>query len=200
MTSDKPLRIMGIDPGTNRMGYGVLEVKGSSVSCIAMGDIELGRLPDAYAKLHHIFERVSGLIEAYAPDEVALESPFFGENVQSMLKLGRAQGVAMAAALHREVPVFEYAPRRIKQSVTGVGGAAKEQVASMLKSMLGVEYNPKRLDATDGLSLFCHHLSPAGRRNASKERTERQFGQLGRVRRPQPGEGNKSKKKEMNTL
>lgn len=92
MTSDKPLRIMGIDPGTNRMGYGVLEVKGSSVSCIAMGDIELGRLPDAYAKLHHIFERVSGLIEAYAPDEVALESPFFGENVQSMLKLGRAQG------------------------------------------------------------------------------------------------------------
>ena len=92
------------------MGYGVLEVKGSSVSCIAMGDIELGRLPDAYAKLHHIFERVSGLIEAYAPDEVALESPFFGENVQSMLKLGRAQGVAMAAALHREVPVFEYAP------------------------------------------------------------------------------------------
>ena len=104
MTSDKPLRIMGIDPGTNRMGYGVLEVKGSSVSCIAMGDIELGRLPDAYAKLHHIFERVSGLIEAYAPDEVALESPFFGENVQSMLKLGRAQGVAMAAALHRRYP------------------------------------------------------------------------------------------------
>ena len=159
MTSDKPLRIMGIDPGTNRMGYGVLEVKGSSVSCIAMGDIELGRLPDAYAKLHHIFERVSGLIEAYAPDEVALESPFFGENVQSMLKLGRAQGVARAAALHREVPVFEYAPRRIKQSVTGVGGAAKEQVASMLKSMLGVEYNPKRLDATDGLAVaLCHYF------------------------------------------
>ena len=156
------MRIMGIDPGTNRMGYGVLEVRGNSLSCIVMGDIELGRLPDAYAKLHHIFERVSALIEEYAPDEVALESPFFGENVQSMLKLGRAQGVAMAAALHKEVPVFEYAPRRIKQSVTGAGGAAKEQVAAMLKSMLGIEYNPKRLDATDGLAVaLCHYFFAA---------------------------------------
>lgn len=157
MPERKPLRIMGIDPGTNRMGYGVLEIQGNAVSCIVMGDIELSKLPDAYAKLHHIFERVSGLIEEYAPNEVALESPFFGENVQSMLKLGRAQGVAMAAALHQGLPVFEYAPRRIKQAITGQGGAAKEQVAAMLKGMLGVEYNPKRLDATDGLAVaLCH--------------------------------------------
>lgn len=139
------------------MGYGVIDACNGSVACVVMGDIELGKLPDAYAKLHHIFERVSELIDEYRPDEVALESPFFGENVQSMLKLGRAQGVAMAAALHKNLPVFEYAPRRIKQAVTGVGGAAKEQVASMLKSMLGVEYNPKRLDATDGLAVaLCH--------------------------------------------
>lgn len=148
---------MGIDPGTNRMGYGVLEINGNAINCVVMGDIELHKLPDAYTKLHHIFERVSVLIDQYAPDEVALESPFFGENVQSMLKLGRAQGVAMAAALHKDIPVFEYAPRRIKQAITGQGGAAKEQVAALLKSMLGVEYNPKRLDATDGLAVaLCH--------------------------------------------
>lgn len=157
MSPAKPLRIMGIDPGTNRMGYGVLEVKGNQVACVVLGNIELGKLPDPYAKLHHIFERVSALIDAYTPDEVALESPFFGENVQSMLKLGRAQGVAMAAALHKELPVFEYAPRRIKQAITGTGGAAKEQVAAMLRSMLGVEYEPKKLDATDGLAVaLCH--------------------------------------------
>lgn len=177
MKDDKPLRIMGIDPGTNRMGYGVIEVRNGSASCVVMGDIELGKLPDAYAKLHHIFERVSGLIDEYKPDEVALESPFFGENVQSMLKLGRAQGVAMAAALHKDLPVFEYAPRRIKQAITGVGGAAKEQVASMLKSMLGVEYNPKRLDATDGLAVaLCHWFissSPIPPQAAQKSATGR---------------------------
>lgn len=152
-------RIMGIDPGTNRMGYGVLEISGKDVSCVVIGDIELHKLKDPYKKLQHIFRRVSALIEEYRPDEVALESPFFGENVQSMLKLGRAQGVAMAAALNYDLQVFEYAPRRIKQAITGVGGAAKEQVASMLKSMLGIEYNPKRLDATDGLAVaLCHYF------------------------------------------
>lgn len=157
MQAAKAKRIMGIDPGTNRMGYGILEIKGNAVSCIVMGDIDLSKFADPYTKLHHIFERVSGLIEEYNPNEVALESPFFGENVQSMLKLGRAQGVAMAAALHKKLPVFEYAPRRIKQAVTGTGGAAKEQVANMLRSMLGVDYNPKRLDATDGLAVaLCH--------------------------------------------
>ena len=150
---------MGIDPGTNRMGYGVLEIGAGGVQCIVIGDIDLSKLKDPYSKLHHIFERVSALIGEYRPDEVALESPFFGENVQSMLKLGRAQGVAMAAALHNDLPVFEYAPRRVKQAITGVGSAAKEQVAAMLKGMLGVEYNPKRLDATDGLAVaLCHHF------------------------------------------
>jgi crossover junction endodeoxyribonuclease RuvC len=141
------------------MGYGVLEVAGNSVRCVVIGDIELHKLKDPYAKLQHIFRRVSALMDEYRPDEVALESPFFGENVQSMLKLGRAQGGAMAAALSYDVPVFEYAPRRIKQSITGVGGAAKEQVAAMLKSQLGVEYNPRRLDATDGMAVaLCHYF------------------------------------------
>ncbi len=150
---------MGIDPGTNRMGYGVLDVRDKKPRCIVLGDIDLGKLKDPYEKLHHIFERVSALIDAYTPDEVALESPFFGENVQSMLKLGRAQGVAMAAALHKGCPVFEYAPRRIKQAITGLGGAAKGQVAAMLKNMLDIEYNPKRLDATDGLAVaVCHYF------------------------------------------
>ena len=123
---------MGIDPGTNYMGYGVLEVEGRTVRSVVLGDIDLHKLPDPYAKLRYIFERVGALIDEYAPHEVALESPFFGENVQSMLKLGRAQGVAMAAALSRGIDVFEYAPMRIKQSITGGGSAAKEQVASIV--------------------------------------------------------------------
>ena len=151
---------MGIDPGTNRMGYGVLEVAGRRVRCVVLGCIELGKLKDPYAKLGHIFERVSALIDEYSPDEVALESPFFGENVQSMLKLGRAQGVAMAAALHKGRAVFEYAPSKVKQSITGRGSAAKEQVAAILKSMLGVDYDPRKLDATDGLAVaLCHHFA-----------------------------------------
>lgn len=150
---------MGIDPGTNRTGYGVLEVGGRKPRAVVIGDIDLHKLTDPYDKLAYIFKRVGALIDEYQPDEVALESPFFGENVQSMLKLGRAQGVAMAAALCRGHKVFEYAPRRVKQAITGNGGAAKEQVAAMLKSMLGVEYNPKRLDATDGLAVaLCHYF------------------------------------------
>lgn len=152
--------IMGIDPGTNRMGYGVLEVLGKNkLLAQVIGDIDMTKMKDPYDKLKYIFDRVLSLVDEYKPDEVALESPFFGENVQSMLKLGRAQGVAMAAALCRGHKVFEYAPRRVKQSITGNGGAAKEQVAAMLKSMLGVEYNPKRLDATDGLAVaLCHYF------------------------------------------
>lgn len=151
--------IMGIDPGTNCTGYGVLEVRGRTTRCIVLGYIELHRINDVYQKLRHIFERVSALIEEYRPDEVALESPFFGENVQSMLKLGRAQGVAMAAALTRGLPVYEYAPRRIKQAITGNGGASKEQVAALLKTILKVEYTLRKLDATDGLAVaLCHHF------------------------------------------
>lgn len=156
----KPRIIMGIDPGTNRMGYGVVEVVGKNqLRAVVMGDIDMVKMKDPYEKLRYIFDRVLQLVDEYRPDEVALESPFFGENVQSMLKLGRAQGVAMAAALCRGHKVAEYAPRRVKQAITGNGGAAKEQVAAMLKGMLGVEYNPKRLDATDGLAVaLCHYF------------------------------------------
>lgn len=152
--------IMGIDPGTNRMGYGVLKVCGRNTSAEILGDIDLHRMSDPYAKLQYIFRRVSELIKQYDPDEVALESPFFGQNVQSMLKLGRAQGVAMAAALSLDKQVFEYAPRRIKQAITGQGSASKIQVAALLKSMLGIEFDPKRLDATDGLAVaLCHFFT-----------------------------------------
>jgi crossover junction endodeoxyribonuclease RuvC len=156
--------IMGIDPGTTRTGYGVLEVaEGGRLYAVALGDIELRRVRDPYHKLRVIFERVSALIEGYRPDEVALESPFFGENVQSMLKLGRAQGVAMAAALSKGIDVWEYAPMRVKQAITGRGAAAKEQVAAMLGSMLGIEYDPRRLDATDGMAVaLCHHFMTSG--------------------------------------
>lgn len=168
--------IMGIDPGTNRMGYGVLEVLGKNkLRAVVIGDIDMTKMKDPYDKLKYIFDRVLSLVDEYRPDEVALESPFFGENVQSMLKLGRAQGVAMAAALCRGHKVFEYAPRRVKQSITGNGGAAKEQVASMLRSMLGVEYNPKRLDATDGLAVaLCHYFessSPIPHQSTSRRRS-----------------------------
>ncbi len=158
--------ILGIDPGTNYTGYGVLSVEGKDVRCEVLGYIDLARLGDPYSKLRQLFERVRSLIAEYRPDEVAFESPFFGENVQSMLKLGRAQGVAMAAALTAGIPVFEYAPRRIKQSITGNGAASKEQVAALLRHTLKIEYSLKKLDATDGLAVaLCHHFetsSPLG--------------------------------------
>lgn len=160
MPEAETYRIMGIDPGTNYMGYGVIEVEGSRLRSVVLGDIDLHRLADPYAKLRHIFERVGALIDTYAPREVALESPFFGENVQSMLKLGRAQGVAMAAALSRGLPVHEYAPRRIKQCITGQGAAAKEQVAALVANILGLEDRPQRLDATDGMAVaLCHYFT-----------------------------------------
>ena len=137
-------RIMGIDPGTNYMGYGVVEVTGRELRSVVMGAIDLHKLTDPYAKLRRIFDRVGALVDEYAPREVALESPFFGENVQSMLKLERAQDVAMAAALCRDVPVFEYAPSRIKQCITGGGAAAKEQVAALVTRILGIDYTPTR--------------------------------------------------------
>lgn len=151
---------MGIDPGTNYMGYGVIEVNGRKVSSVVLGEIDLHRIADPYAKLSHIFDRVSSLVEEYKPREVALESPFFGENIQSMLKLGRAQGVAMAAALSHQVDVFEYAPTKVKQAITGRGGASKESLAAMIKSILGVESPSKRLDATDGMAVaLCHYYT-----------------------------------------
>jgi crossover junction endodeoxyribonuclease RuvC len=153
-------RIMGIDPGTNYMGYGIIEIEGRTMRSVVMGDIDLHTMSDPYRKLHYIFERVGKLIDDYEPREVALESPFFGTNVQSMLKLGRAQGVAMAAALSRDKEVFEYAPTRIKQAITGSGAASKEQVAAIVKRMLKLEYMPRRLDATDGMAVaMCHYFT-----------------------------------------
>ena len=158
--SKETYRIMGIDPGTNFMGYGIIEVEGRVVRSVVMGDIDLHTMSDPYRKLRYIFERVGKLIDDYSPREVALESPFFGTNVQSMLKLGRAQGVAMAAALSRDKEVFEYAPSRIKQAITGSGAASKEQVASIVKRMLKLEYMPRRLDATDGMAVaLCHYYT-----------------------------------------
>ena len=153
--------ILGIDPGTNLMGYGVLRVCGRKAEMVAMGIIDLRKFSDHYLKLGHIFERVSGIIEAYLPDEMAIEAPFFGQNVQSMLKLGRAQGVAMAAAIHRQVPITEYAPMKIKMAITGQGAASKEQVADMLRRMLKLDAKEmgKYMDASDALAAaYCHYL------------------------------------------
>ncbi|MDR2926960.1 MAG: crossover junction endodeoxyribonuclease RuvC [Cytophagaceae bacterium] len=149
--------ILGIDPGTTIMGYGVLLVEGNKPSMMAMGVLELNKYEDHYMRLKRIFDRVIQLTDTYKPDELAIESPFFGKNVQSMLKLGRAQGVAMAAALSRSVPIFEYAPLRIKQAITGRGNASKEQVALFLKKYLNLQDNHTYLDATDGLATaVCH--------------------------------------------
>lgn len=168
MSADGKYRIMGIDPGTNYMGYGILEVEGRTLRAVVLGDIDLHKLKDPYAKLAYIFERVGALIDQYAPREAALESPFFGQNVQSMLKLGRAQGVAMAAALSRGLPVSEYAPMRIKQSITGRGSATKEQVAAIVGHTLTLQQTPRRLDATDGMAVaLCHYFTSASPLNAA---------------------------------
>lgn len=149
--------VLGIDPGTNIMGYGVVGLIGKEYYLVSIGIIKLDKLEDHAIKLKHIFERVTGLIDSYKPDELAVEAPFYGKNVQSMLKLGRAQGVAIAAALIREIPIYEYQPRKIKLSITGTGNASKEQVADMLQKLLKFEEMPKHLDATDGLAAaMCH--------------------------------------------
>lgn len=151
--------ILGIDPGTNIMGYGLILVEGNKYSLIQFGVIHLKKYSGHELKLKKIFERITGLIDEYHPDAVALEAPFYGENVQSMLKLGRAQGVAMAAALAREIPIAEYSPKKVKQSVTGNGNSSKEQVAEMLKTLLHIKEIPKLLDATDALAVaLCHHF------------------------------------------
>lgn len=152
--------IIGIDPGTNVMGYGVIGVKGKKPALIALGVVKLNKFESHYLRLRRIFERVIGLVEQYLPDEMAIEAPFFGKNVQSMLKLGRAQGVAMAAALSRDIPITEYEPRKIKMAITGNGAASKEQVRELLRRMLSISENQLadlELDATDGLAAaLCH--------------------------------------------
>lgn len=152
---------MGIDPGTNVMGYGIIRGTGQKAEMIAMGVIDMRKESDPYLRLGHIYQRVTGIIDEYLPDEIAIEAPFFGKNVQSMLKLGRAQGVAIAAAIQHSVPVHEYAPTKIKMAITGVGTASKEQVAGMLQRILKIESNdmPKFMDATDALgAAYCHFI------------------------------------------
>lgn len=164
---DKERIILGLDPGTNVMGYGVIIVRKPQsdrhrIELLQFGVIRLNKFESHELRLKKIFDRVLSLIDDFNPDEVALEAPFFGKNVQSMLKLGRAQGVAMSAALSREIPIVEYAPKRVKQSVTGNGNASKEQVAKMLMTLFTIKELPKLLDATDALAVaVCHHFQKA---------------------------------------
>ena len=149
--------ILGIDPGTNITGYGVIKTVGTVPELIAIGSVDLSKFDDHYLIIKHIFDRTIGIIDEYHPDELAIEAPFFGKNIQSMLKLGRAQGAAISAALTRSLPIFEYAPRKIKMSITGQGAASKEQVAAMLMNILKFDMKDIKLDATDGLAAaLCH--------------------------------------------
>ena len=169
---------IGIDPGTNVMGYGILGIKGRKPSMIAMGVIKLSRFDSHYLRLKHIHERVSGLVGQYLPDEMAIEAPFFGKNVQSMLKLGRAQGVAMSAALERDIPITEYEPRKIKMAITGNGAASKEQVQEMLRRILSIPADMMlpELDATDALgAALCHHYEQSRPQAAAGSQSWKEF-------------------------
>lgn len=163
--------ILGIDPGTTIMGFGLIKVVGKEMEFMQLNELQLTKYSDHYVKLKYIFERTVELIDNYHPDEIAIEAPFFGKNVQSMLKLGRAQGVAMAAGLSREVPITEYSPKKIKMAITGNGNASKEQVARMLQSLLKLKTLPKNLDSTDGLAAAVCHFFNAGRVDTGKSYT-----------------------------
>lgn len=174
--------ILGIDPGSNVMGYGLIRVLGKETSIIAMGVITQGKFATHYDKLQHIFKRILAIIDEFHPDEVALEAPFYGKNVQSMLKLGRAQGVAMSAALYRDLPIMEYAPLKVKQAITGMGRASKEQVAYFLQKMYGLKDLPKELDATDAIAVaFCHYLQ------SSRPKQEKEYRNWDDFIRKNPG-------------
>ncbi len=152
--------ILGIDPGTTVMGFGMIKVTGNDMQLLLMDELILNKYESHYLRLKKIFERTSQIIEEYHPDELAIEAPFFGKNVQSMLKLGRAQGVAMAAGLKYEVPITEYLPKKVKMAVVGNGNASKEQVSAMLQRMFKIKVMPTKLDATDGLAVaVCHHYN-----------------------------------------
>ncbi len=159
---------MGVDPGTTIMGYGLIKVVNKKMEFMQLNELMLKKYSDHYVKLKLIFERTIELIDTYHPDEIAIEAPFFGKNVQSMLKLGRAQGVAMAAGLSREIPVTEYSPKKIKMAITGNGNASKEQVARMLQSTLKLKSLPKNLDSTDGLAAAVCHFYNQGRITTGK--------------------------------
>lgn len=160
--------ILGVDPGTTIMGFGLIKVVGKKMEFLQMNELLLQKYKDPYTKLKLIFERTIELIDTYHPDEMALEAPFYGKNVQSMLKLGRAQGVAMAAGLSRQLVITEYMPKKIKMAITGNGNASKEQVAGMLKSTLGLKELPKNLDATDGLAAAVCHFYNSGKLETGK--------------------------------
>lgn len=162
--------ILGIDPGTSVLGYGIINIKDGKMFLVNYGVIKLNKLKSHPDKLKMIHDRVSSIIKEYKPDEMAIEAPFFGKNVQSMLKLGKAQGICIAVSLGRNVPFEEYSPRRIKQSITGKGAASKEQVAEMLKRLLNMKQVPEYLDATDALAAaVCHHFSKGkGEHNKTK--------------------------------
>jgi len=160
--------ILGIDPGTTIMGFGLIKVVNKEMHFMQLNELQLKKYDNHYLKLKYIFERTIELIDNYHPDEIAIEAPFFGKNVQSMLKLGRAQGVAMAAGLSRQIPITEYSPKKIKMAITGNGNASKEQVAKMLQSTLRLKELPKNLDSTDGLAAAVCHFYNAGRVSAGK--------------------------------
>ncbi len=186
--------LLGIDPGTNVMGYGVLRVVGNKAEMLAMGVINLKNMRDPYLRLGRIFERVTGVIDEYKPDELAIEAPFYGKNVQSMLKLGRAQGVAIAAAIVRDIPIHEYEPRKIKVAITGNGAASKEQVAGMLQRMLHIsaEDMEVQMDATDALAAaYCHFIQMGAPQSEKKYSSWKDFvKKRGLTPKPSPkGEG-----------
>lgn len=163
--------ILGIDPGTTIMGFGLIKVEKNQMHFLQLNELQLSKYSDHYVKLKLIFERTIELIETFHPDEIAIEAPFFGKNVQSMLKLGRAQGVAMAAGLSRDIPITEYSPKKIKMAITGNGNASKEQVARMLQSLLKFKELPKNLDSTDGLAAAVCHFFNAGKGGDQKKYT-----------------------------
>ncbi|HET8886378.1 MAG TPA: crossover junction endodeoxyribonuclease RuvC [Salinimicrobium sp.] len=163
--------ILGIDPGTTIMGFGLIKVVNKQMEFLQLNELLLQKYDDHYVKLKLIFERTIELIDTYHPDEIAIEAPFFGKNVQSMLKLGRAQGVAMAAGLSRQIPITEYSPKKIKMAITGNGNASKEQVAKMLQSLLKLKTLPKNLDSTDGLAAAVCHFYNAGKVEIGKSYT-----------------------------
>jgi crossover junction endodeoxyribonuclease RuvC len=164
--------ILGIDPGTIIMGYGIIHINGTGPSLLSTGVIKLEKMDEHALRLQKIFERTIGIIEEYKPDELAIEAPFFGKNVQSMLKLGRAQGVAIAAALSKNIPITEYSPKKIKMSITGNGNASKEQVAAMLQQLLKFKNTTRHFDATDALGAArCHYFQNKNIGTAGKSYT-----------------------------
>ncbi|NND14948.1 MAG: crossover junction endodeoxyribonuclease RuvC [Eudoraea sp.] len=163
--------ILGIDPGTTIMGFGIIQIREKQMQLVQMNELHLRKYSDPYTKLKLIFERTIELIETYHPDEIAIEAPFYGKNAQSMLKLGRAQGVAMAAGLSRQIPITEYLPKKIKMAITGNGNASKEQVARMLQQLLQIKELPKNLDSTDGLAAAVCHFYNAGKTEIGKKYT-----------------------------